>query len=129
MKIAETLRGAIAAFLFSFLSWPWLQTTGWAQPASECALFVEKSQVCFRNFTTFECASLNTKINGVIDDFRCLVKDGADLTQCRKLYIAQNTFVSFSPFTVKYEAASFSTGSSKVLFDESLIIRSCRRHP
>jgi hypothetical protein len=129
MKIAETLRRAIAALLFSFLSWPWLQATSWAQSAGECALFVEKSQVCFRKSAAFECVSLNTKINGVIDDYRCLVKDGTDLTKCRKLYIAQNTFVSFSPFTVKYEAASFSTGSSKVLFDESLIVRSCIRHP
>ena len=129
MKVAKTLLRATAALLFSSLSWPWLQTTGRPQSASACALFVEKSQVCFKKSAAFECASLNTKINGVIDDFRCLVKDETDLAQCRKLYIAQNTFVSFSPFAVKYEAASFSTGSSTVLFDEPLIIRSCRRHP
>src|SRR5436190_509550 len=127
MTIAERRRRAIAAFLFPFLSWPWFQTTGWAEPAKECALFLEHSQVCFRQSATFECASINTKINAVIDGFRCLVKDGANLAGCRKLYIAQNAFVSFSPFTVKYEAASFSTGSSKVLFDEPLIVRSCRR--
>lgn len=98
-----------------------------AQSQQNCGLFIQNSQVCMRTADDLACASLNTRINGEIPEFHCLVRDTASLQQCRAVSIASNTFLQLSPVKLTYTEIFFPGISSKDLLDEGRILQSCTR--
>jgi hypothetical protein len=91
-----------------------------------CFLSIENGRLCMTVGRDTKCLQIRQRDRYEdLDRFQCLIRLRKGVERCLGVTIAQNTFVRFDPFSLKYEAIFF-RHPSKQFYTEDQINDSCR---